>query len=151
MIYCIRPLQAADLAAVEALEHETLSPWHFDNGWGSTRDVGLVMQTPAGELAGWCYCRLVVPEAELLKISVGRLYRRKGLGYVLLQALVDCLRQRECGELYLEVRAANLAALRLYGRSKFIQVGLRRRYYSDPVDDAVVMKLTLGTHGARLG
>lgn len=143
MIYCIRSLVQADLDAVRALESETLSPWHPDSDRNSSSAVELVMHRSDGELVGWCCCRLVRPEAELLKISVVGASRGLGLGTVLLHALIEILTRQGCSELFLEVRGANLAAVRLYRRCGFQQVGLRRRYYTAPVDDAVLMKLDL--------
>lgn len=144
MIYCIRPLGPDDVPVVRLIEGETLSPWFPDTDRKKAGAIELVVQLPEGDLAGWCCCRMIPPEAELLKISIARSFRGEGLGSLLLKVLAELLIREGCKQLFLEVRSANEEALRLYRRCGFRQEGLRRRYYSEPTDDGVVMKCTLG-------
>ncbi|NLW13380.1 MAG: GNAT family N-acetyltransferase [Trueperella sp.] len=81
------------------------------------------------------------PEAELLTIAVSRHVRGRGLGGVLVDALLAISRQHSAESVFLEVRAGDPGARRLYERAGFRSVGLRKNYYRD--DDAVIMKLDL--------
>jgi ribosomal-protein-alanine N-acetyltransferase len=75
-------------------------------------------------------------ETEVLGLAVEPCSRRKGLARALLGEL---LRNRP-GECFLEVRASNLPAQRLYSKLGFVRCGLRRAYYHHPVEDALVMR-----------
>ena len=70
--------------------------------------------------------------------------QRRGLGRRLFHALAAELRAAGVTELVLEVRASNRPALGFYRSLGFARTGLRRGYYADPVEDAVLMRLPLG-------
>jgi len=82
-------------------------------------------------------------ESELANLAVSRIVQRHGLGRRLLAEAVDQVKARGCSEMYLEVRASNEAALKLYETSGFKAVGRRARYYARPVEDAIVMRTDL--------
>jgi [ribosomal protein S18]-alanine N-acetyltransferase len=92
---------------------------------------------------GFLLAGLVPPEAELETIAVALEWRRRGVGELLLEALMQELRTVSVTELHLEVRASNLGALSFYSRSGFAETGRRARYYADPKEDAVLMRLSL--------
>jgi [ribosomal protein S18]-alanine N-acetyltransferase len=103
--------------------------------------------TRNGEVVGFAVASLLPsvdpPEAELESIAVAQAAQRRGVGRRLLASLVTQLRTSGTGELHLEVRASNLAAIRFYQAQNFIQTGVRPRYYNDPEEDAVLMTLSL--------
>jgi [ribosomal protein S18]-alanine N-acetyltransferase len=107
-----------------------------------SRRIALV-GTLAGprEVVGFAVASLVPPEAELENIAVAGEFQRRGIGRRLLSELVLELRQSGIEALHLEVRASNSAAIGLYSSLGFIETGRRPRYYSDPVEDAVLMAL----------
>ena len=88
---------------------------------------------------GFCISWLIVDELHIHQIAIAPRYRRKGLGRLLLEDAMDIAHQQNVERLYLEVRASNEAALGLYQSFHFETVGLRRKYYRDPVEDAVVL------------
>lgn len=100
-------------------------------------------QTGAGLLAGFAVASLVAPQAELETIAVAPEFRRQGLATRLFSALVAEMRPSGIDETNLEVRASNHPALAFYRRLGFVETGLRPRYYIDPVEDAILMKLPL--------
>ena len=86
---------------------------------------------------------IVAGEAELETIAVAADEQRGGVGGLLLQALLDKLRTELVSELNLEVRASNRVALDFYRKHGFEESGRRPRYYADPEEDAILMRLGL--------
>ncbi len=74
---------------------------------------------------------------ELQRIAVRESERRKGYADKLMQALLAATN----GRIILEVRSRNIPAISLYNKYGFKEIGVRRSYYTDPVDDAVIMEL----------
>ena len=83
-----------------------------------------------------------VDDAEVLNIETLPSHRRQGLAQSLLAEAFDWARQNKRQAVWLEVRASNHAATRLYLKTGFVQVSSRKRYYSGG-EDALVMKYTL--------
>ena len=82
---------------------------------------------------------IMADEAHLTTIGVRKAYRRQGIGGLLLMAVLDLAVMHNARMVTLEVRASNHAAQKLYAEYGFCNVGLRRGYYSDNREDAVVM------------
>ncbi len=144
----LRPMQAADLEAVLAIEQSAYShPWTR----GNFRDAlasGYWMQCLwlHDALLGYVVAMPGVQETHLLNITVAPAHQRQGWAPMLLDALVLWSRRQGAETLWLEVRESNLRALQVYGRRGFRRVGLRKDYY--PADrlqreHAVVMSLNL--------
>jgi ribosomal-protein-alanine N-acetyltransferase len=84
---------------------------------------------------------LMETEAHIMTIATHPDYRRQGLGRRLLEAMIDHARSAGAIEITLEVRAGNLAAQAMYRAMGFVVVGLRKRYYADNGEDAILMTL----------
>jgi ribosomal-protein-alanine acetyltransferase len=97
----------------------------------------------SGIVVGFAVASLVPPEAELETIAVAAEGQRHGVGGRLLGALVGELRAERVTELILEVRASNHAAMGFYRAQGFKETARRLRYYADPEEDAVSMRLSL--------
>ncbi|MGA1981430.1 MAG: GNAT family N-acetyltransferase [Acidobacteriaceae bacterium] len=97
--------------------------------------VGLVNPAP-GKLAATCV-------AEFESVVVAPAARRSGLGRALCSAVFDWCRSHGATEVVLEVRAAGTGAIALYTSLGFTQTGSRSRYYHNPTDDALLMRLAL--------
>ena len=94
----------------------------------------------AGErLLGFAGIWVIIDEAHVTNIAVNRAYRGRGLGGLLLLNLIEVARGLNTAVLTLEVRASNLSARKLYEKYGFAEVGLRRGYYNDNREDAVLM------------
>lgn len=140
-----------DAPAVECLEQQTLSPWSLASLLGElNQDRGVVFvaeieaeHDSVSEIVGWCACRFVVPEAELLKIAVNKKSRRSGVAGILLNHLTSFLSQKSIKMLFLEVRSQNQSALNFYMKSGFLQIGTRPDYYTDPADSALLFQKLL--------
>jgi len=83
--------------------------------------------------------RVIAPEGEIYRIAVLPEYRRRGIGYRLLDYAVKTSRGRGLECLFLEVRSQNLPAIKLYTAYGFREIGRRRGYYKNPTDDAIIM------------
>ncbi len=79
-------------------------------------------------------------EAELESIAVARAHVRCGVGRALLDAVLRWAAQEGALSMRLEVRESNAAARALYARCGFVRTGVRHRYYTHPVEDAVLME-----------
>lgn len=95
--------------------------------------------TEGGSVIAYILGRVVAPEGEIYRIATRDTHRKRGIAYRLLDYAVKCERGRGLECLFLEVRSRNVAARNLYNAYGFRQVGTRKNYYSDPVDDAIVM------------
>jgi ribosomal-protein-alanine N-acetyltransferase len=121
------------------------SPWtkgHFAASLGSPRALNLVARRGGRPVAFACGTR-VEDEVELQNLGVAPAERRRRIGAFLLGLFLECAREQGCRRAYLEVRASNEAALRLYGGAGFERVGRRPGYYSYPQEDAVLMAANL--------
>lgn len=95
---------------------------------------------PTRELiAGFVGIWLMVGEAHIVTIAVRESHRRRGIGELLLIAAIEQAVAHRQEAVTLECRASNEAALAMYGKYGFKRVGLRRRYYADENEDAVIM------------
>ena len=96
-----------------------------------------------GAVLGFTVISLLPPQAELESIAVAAESQRRGLGRQIFHALANELKKAGVREIFLEVRASNRVALGFYRSLGFGQTGLRPRYYSDPVEDALMMSLLI--------
>ncbi len=83
----------------------------------------------------------VVDEGYITNIAVHPIHRRKGIAFSLTNGLIEKAKLLKLAFLTLEVRESNLAAIKLYEKAGFKPVGKRKRFYSDPTEDAVIMTL----------
>jgi ribosomal-protein-alanine N-acetyltransferase len=112
--------------------------------------IALVAELPAsGELAGIVVASLAPPEAELETIAVAAPFQRRGIARQLIDAVEIHLRAAQVSWVTLEVRVSNLAAQALYRAIGFEEVGWRPGYYAEPLEDAILMRWTLGPPDAR--
>jgi ribosomal-protein-alanine N-acetyltransferase len=109
--------------------------------WGALRRV--VGVGPAAgsheHLLGFIGLWLMVGEAHIVTVAVRERYRRMGIGERLVIAILELALREEQEVATLEVRASNDAAQRLYEKYGFARLGLRKRYYTDNNEDAVIM------------
>lgn len=136
-------MTAADLAEVAAIESQSPSPWSealLAQELEVYASIQLVAESFGHQLVGWCACRIICPEAELLKIAVKKKNRERGIGRFLLEFLLGELKKRKVTNLFLEVRSKNRAAFNFYEGHGFFCVGSRPDYYIDPPDSAMILR-----------
>ena len=143
----LRPLREEDLEAVVAIESEVFTtPWQRETFAGLIgRDgVELIVMTDGDErVIGYAVLWCILDQGELANLAITPARRGAGLGRRLLDHVLEVARKRGVEKLFLEVRASNEAALRLYRAHGFVEVGTRRGYYENPKEDARVMLVTL--------
>lgn len=98
---------------------------------------------PAAEtsdfIVGYVGVWLLVDQEHIVAIAVREEYRGRGLGELLLSEAIDLALDNHQESVTLEVRRSNTSAQKLYEKYRFLKVGMRRRYYSDNHEDAIVM------------
>lgn len=92
------------------------------------------------KVLGYVGSQTVMGESDMMNIAVHPDCRRQGIAAQLIAALIEELKTRQSKSLTLEVRASNAPAIGLYDRYGFIQVGLRKNYYRNPKEDALIMR-----------
>jgi len=90
-------------------------------------------------IVGFAGFWVMADEAHIINLAVRKTHRHRGIGELLLIATIDLAAQLNARIITLEVRASNTAAVNLYGKYGFIQVELRRAYYVDNKEDAILM------------
>jgi ribosomal-protein-alanine N-acetyltransferase len=105
----------------------------------------------SGIVIGFAVASLLAPEAELETIAVAQESQRRGMAGRLLRALFEELREARVSDLNLEVRASNAAAIGFYRAQGFAETGRRPRYYADPEEDAILLRLGIGASSSGSG
>ena len=138
----IRLMEEADLAEVAAIEREAIAPpWSeeaFRESLGLPHTI-LLTAVKDGQIAGYCVCYQSFEEGEITNVAVKKELRGQGIAGKLLEKLCSYGRERGLERYILEVRAGNEPAIHLYERSGFTRVGIRKGFYEQPVEDAVIM------------
>ena len=92
-----------------------------------------------GEVVGYIIGRKIIPEGEIYRIAVREDKRERGIGYRLLSYALKTEGGLGVETVFLEVRSRNAAARALYLSYGFKEMGIRKNYYQNPPDDAVIM------------
>ena len=142
----ILPMNKTHVSAVAELEKLCFSaPW-------SERSIASELQNEYslwlveerdGVAVAYVGSQSCPPEADVMNVAVAPEFRRQGVGEGLMVALMDALRAKGMESLTLEVRASNSPAIALYDRLGFTEVGRRPNYYTDPREDALIMRKEL--------
>lgn len=96
-------------------------------------------------ILGYIFGTTIIGEAEIRKIAVASRSRRQGVGSALLAAVDQLLVALSVTECFLELRATNSEALALYQKNGFQKIGQRKNYYTQPADDAILLKKYVNT------
>lgn len=147
----IRAGLIGDLVDVVALERSLVEAPHWAEaeyvaivqGGGEFVRRCLFVAEAEGTLIGFAVGKIVDGIAELESVAVSLQSRRGGVGRALCEAVVGWGKEHGAAAIELEVRAGSEGPIALYQGLGFVAVGLRPRYYSYPVDDAVLMRLEL--------
>lgn len=142
-------MKKGDIDQVLAIEQTSFSmPWsgnlflsEFRSPLVSTLMVSLSSTAPKRTVTGYIVFWLVADEMHILNLAVAPDSRRRGIARRLVLAGIKHAHAKGARRAFLEVRASNIAAQKLYSSLGFMGTSLRRDYYDSPVEDAVVMTL----------
>lgn len=144
--FAIRQSHREDAGALEALESrcEGAAKW----GESGYQDVGANGITGwvalrGSALLGFALIRPVADEMEILNLAVDPGARRQGIAHRLIARAIEEVRRAGIKRVYLEVRESNSGARAFYSSVGFAEQGRRKSYYSQPVEDALVLILRL--------
>ena len=93
------------------------------------------------ELVGYIGGRTICGETEIFNVAVAPKFRRKGIADALIKKFIEAVREKETQVIFLEVRTSNLGAINLYEKNGFVFCGIRKDYYTDPKENAILMRL----------
>jgi ribosomal-protein-alanine N-acetyltransferase len=145
-------MTAGDLDQVIAIEQSLKQAPHWSHAaYLSSLDPSslpsrlflVAMDSSTHSVLAFAVASVLPPQAELEMIAVAPLAQRSGLASSLFASLRDSLTVRNVSEVILEVRASNYPALALYRHLGFSQTAQRPRYYTDPVEDALLFTLRI--------
>jgi len=146
----VESMRDADLESVLAIEQASFaSPWprqYFLRELHHNRVAHLFVARVAegphqGDVVGYSCTWAIVDELHITNFAVDAEVRRQRVGQQLLTGVLARALELRCRQAVLEVRASNLGAQRLYARFGFAPVAVRKRYYAEEHEDAIVMFL----------
>ncbi len=140
----IRDMKEEDVAAVARIEKMSFSlPWSETSFFNETHKPRALPKVAVlnGSIVGYACSDYVGDECHILNLAVHADYRKQGIATALVERILEELKLHACRFLYLEVRASNYAAKKLYQGFGFKIVGTRKNYYVAPVEDAIIMML----------
>lgn len=140
--FMIRKMTPLDIDVVMRIENESFSlPWSRESYLGELKNnfATYLVGDYEGEVIGYGGIWVVFEEAHITNVAVAPEYRKAGVGRALMEELERAARQKKATRILLEVRPSNVAALALYREFGYLTSGLRKEYYSDNNEDAIVM------------
>ena len=146
----VREGTIGDLSAICAIEAASFSdPWS-ENDFRAAFAEGIceyIVTEDGGKVVGYALFRVLFEDAEIMSLAVDPSTRRAGAGAAMMARLLSRVTERGGQTVFLEVRASNEAAIALYEKLGFARVRTVRRYYRRPIEDAIVMALSLAPDG----
>ena len=138
----IIPMNKDHVAQIASLEKQCFGdPWSEDS-IASELDNPLSLWLVAeqdGAVCGYVGSQTVLDETDMMNIAVRPDCRRQGIAAALIEELVSRLKERGSHILRLEVRESNAPAIALYNSMGFTQLGLRKNYYRNPKENALIL------------
>lgn len=140
----IREMNLADVDTVCVLEEMAFSmPWHKESFIEMIENkdaLYLVADDEQAGVIGCCGVRSIVGEGDISNVVVHPDFRKKGVAYdMLTQLLTRGDKDFGIKEFTLEVRLSNIGAIHLYEKLGFVSEGIRKNFYEEPVEDALIM------------
>ena len=123
----------------------------FSDPWTATMFVGDLQSEQTcyfgafdenDNLVGYAGMWMSVDEGQITNVAIHPDYRRRGIAYFLVVNLIQICRRNKLSSITLEVRESNINAISLYKKLEFIKVGVRKNYYKNPNENALLMTKT---------
>lgn len=144
--YSLRLMNLSDVDAVHALECECFEdPWTREAFEAECRNhlARYYLVVTEESVVGYCGLWKVVDEGHITNLCIAPNHRKKGLGNWMMRRVFDMAKAEDILNLTLEVRASNEKAIRLYETLGFSSAGLRKAYYENNGEDALIMWIAL--------
>ncbi|MEK4387568.1 ribosomal protein S18-alanine N-acetyltransferase [Solibacillus sp. FSL W7-1464] len=143
-----RRMTIDDVQAVHKIELATFpTPWTLDSFYYEMTENQyahyLVAEDEKGEIIGFCGIWLVIDAAQITNVAVLQSVRGQGIGETLMREAMRVAKEANMDVMSLEVRVTNTVAQNLYRKLGFQDGGLRKGYYTDNQEDALVMWVNL--------
>lgn len=138
----LREMLVEDLDQVMKIERELFSPPWTREGFFTYlthKDAMFLVVEEKGEILAYCGLLMVLDEGDITNVAVRPDRQREGIGHFLMDSLIRLAEEQGVTTIHLEVRVGNDTAIRLYERMDFTRDGIRKQYYTDPVEDALLM------------
>jgi ribosomal-protein-alanine N-acetyltransferase len=143
----IRKAKTNDISALASIEHQ-----QFPNPWKKSyltdelaHDISYFYAAEdilTNQVAGYIIFWIIEDLLELHKIVTAENYKKKGIGKKLFLFMLEIAKQKKVKEIFLEVRKSNTEAIKFYESFHFELAGIREAYYHEPVEDALIYRLT---------
>ena len=141
----IRPADERDLIRILRIEKECFTdPWSINLFRGALAEPHtriFVLEDEEDGILGYTVSTVVLDEGSLDNLAVTASKRGQGYGRLLLENVLSDARNSGGKRFFLEVRESNERAIELYEKAGFKRLAVRRAYYQDPLEDAIVMEL----------
>jgi [ribosomal protein S18]-alanine N-acetyltransferase len=148
--FTLRRMRNTDLGEVLSIEHQSFSnPWPESTFRGEIQNEGIshptvAVESATGAIIGYVMYWLVQDEVQINNVAVHPDFRRRHVGEAMMNRVLEDARARGGRYAVLEVRLSNVAARDLYERKMgFVFLDIRAAYYTNPVEDALVLGLPL--------
>jgi len=143
----IRPMQEKDLPRILEIEQSCFpAPWAYQSFVNELRDneyARYFCLEHDGKIIGYMGLWFILEEGHITNVAISPEYQGKGLGEYLMRSVMELMAKEGMERMTLEVRASNRPAQKLYERLGFVTAGVRKGYYSDNREDALIMWLDL--------
>ena len=138
----LREMTVEDLDQVMEIEEDLFAvPWTKEGYFTflTRKDSMFLVVEEKGKILGYCGLLMVLDEGDVTNVAVCRKRQKEGIGNFLVSSLIRLAGDLGIRQIHLEVRVHNETAIRLYERNGFTRDGIRKNYYTDPVEDALLM------------
>lgn len=138
----LREMTVEDLDQVMEIEEDLFAvPWTKEGYFTflTRKDSMFLVVEEKGRILGYCGLLMVLDEGDVTNVAVCRERQKEGIGNFLVSSLIRLAGDLGIRQIHLEVRVHNETAIRLYERNGFTRDGIRKNYYTDPVEDALLM------------
>ena len=139
-----RKMTADDVETVAEIEFKSFSlPWTLEDFWHEVlnKDSESIVAEIDGKVVAYACVWISFDEADVANIAVAENFRGQGIGKKLFAEVLRRVKMRGVNALTLEVRVSNTAAIKLYESFGLRSVGVRKKYYCNPEEDALIMWL----------
>lgn len=138
----LREMLVEDLDQVMEIEQDLFHvPWTREGYFTflTRKDTMFLVVEEKGQILGYCGLLMVLDEGDVTNVAVRRDRQKEGIGNFLMEGLIRLADGLGIRTIHLEVRESNGTAIRLYERIGFQKDGIRKDYYENPVENAILM------------